>query len=118
MKPLKERKRRRLLHQAAERLAKIHEKKTPAAEEEKPAPQSGTLSHEKPASSRAVRYNPMTAPRTRMTDTRGVPYDIGPKGQLSRVRPKIQRTARVEKIREGFRESRKGKKNGTAGEKV
>ncbi len=117
MKPLKERKRRKLLNKAAERLAKIHEKK-PEKEEAKPAPQSGTLSHEKTASAHEVRYNPKTAPGTRMIDTRGVPYDIGPKGQLRRVRkPQLQRTARVERIRESFREKRK-KGNGTDGEKV
>ncbi len=116
-KPLKERKRRKLLERAAAGLAKIRKNKSAAPEDPQPEPKSGTLSHEKPASRLAVRYNPMTAPNSRMIDARGVPYEIGSKGQLRRVRPNLQRTARVEKIRESFRDNRK-KGSGTDGEKV
>ncbi len=118
-KPIKERKRRSLLTKA---LEKLHRPKTPPpveeVEEEKPPTlKSGTLSHEKPASRRAVRYNPMTAPNSKMIDMRGREYQIGPKGQLRKVQPSIQRTARVDKLQESFREKRK-KEKGTGGEKV
>lgn len=102
----------------AQTLSKLVDRKpaNKAEDPPKPEPKSGTLSHEKPASRRAVRYNPMTAPNSRMVDTRGVPYDIGPKGQLRRLRPKLQRTTR--EIKQSFSGTPKGKGKGTAGEKV
>lgn len=113
MRKIKARQRRKLLQQAATKLAP---KSTPRTDEPKPEPKSGTLSHEKPASRVAVRYNPMTAPNSKMVDTRGKRYEIGPKGQLRRLR--LQSTTRVDKIRESFRKDRKEKGKGTEGEKV
>jgi hypothetical protein len=116
MKPKRKKSRelRRRVEKAVSRL--VDRKPEEKTAEKKPEPKSGTLSHEKSASRQAVRYNPMTAPNSRLVDTRGVPYDIGPKGQLRRERPKLQRTMR--EIRQSFSGTPKGKGKGTAGEKV
>jgi len=118
MRKIKERKRRKLLEKA---VATITNRRAKSAEpvEPKPEPKSGDLSHRKAVSRQAVRYNPMTAPNSKLTDTRGVPYEIGPKGQLTRVRPKLQRTMR--EIRQKLNETPTGKRKkgkGTDGEKV
>lgn len=113
MKKSKERKRRQMLTKAVTALEKLRERRKdqPTAEA---IPEREVLSRKKLASRLAVRYNPKTAPNSRFIDTRGVGYEIGPKGQLRRARPKIQRTARDDHQSKGKRK----KENGTDGEKV
>lgn len=103
------------LRMAVAALNKVRGKKPDETEAKEAAPpKSGDLSFKKPGSRNAVRYNPMTAPNTKIIDTRGVPYAVGPKGQLRRVRAKQTTPPRAEKIRE--KETKKGP--GTEGEKV
>lgn len=89
--------RREIRRKVDQTLAKLLDHKPAPADEPKPAPKSGTLSHEKPESRRAVRYQPHRAKGTHFRDTRG---DVNVVTESGAVRNITKPTSRVKRERE------------------
>lgn len=77
-------------------LARPLDRKPAPSPEPPPAPRSGTLSHEKPASKRAVFYQPHRAKETQFRDTRG---DVNLVTDSGAVRNLTKPTSRVKRER-------------------